>query len=281
MPSSPETWYDAWYFRHCCGRPYERSPEWLEFFGRIADRIVADIGPRTVMDVGCAMGFLVEALRDRGVEAFGIDISEYALQHVREDIRPYVWKASILEPLPGRYDLIVCIEVLEHLPPAEVEKAIDHLCQAADDILFSSTPHDFGEPTHLNVQPLEYWAERFARRGFFRDVDFDASFIAPWAVRFRRSTEPLHRLIGRYERKFWRLWMENTQLRSRLLEWREQLARLEEQVSILQTQQDPKILSRSKIWRWTEPLRRACAMWRALRSGWRLQGKEARKARDP
>ena len=73
MPSSPETWYDAWYFRHCCGRPYERSPEWLEFFGRIADRIVADIGPRTVMDVGCAMGFLVEALRDRGVEAFGID----------------------------------------------------------------------------------------------------------------------------------------------------------------------------------------------------------------
>jgi GT2 family glycosyltransferase len=231
MPSSPEAWYDAWYFRHCCGRPYERSPEWLEFFGRIADRIVTDIGPRTVMDVGCAMGFLVEALRDRGVEAFGIDISEYALQHVREDIRPYVWKASILDPLPGRYDLIVCIEVLEHLPSSEVEKAINHLCQAADDILFSSTPHDFGEPTHLNAQPPEYWAEQFARRGFFRDVDFDASFITPWAIRFRRSTDPLHRVVARYERKFWRLRAENVQLRSRLLEWRDQLARLEEQTS--------------------------------------------------
>ena len=311
MPSSPEAWYDAWYFRHCCGRPYERSPEWLEFFGRIADRIVTDIGPRTVMDVGCAMGFLVEALRDRGVEAFGIDISEYALQHVREDIRPYVWKASILDPLPSRYDLIVCIEVLEHLPSSEVEKAINHLCQAADDILFSSTPHDFGEPTHLNAQPPEYWAEQFARRGFFRDVDFDASFITPWAIRFRRSTDPLHRVVARYERKFWRLWAENVQLRSRLLEWRDQLARLEEQTStsriqlteaeaqskseqqrsealvreieslrtqLAQTEQKLQetttmlnMVFHSKTWRWTEPLRKAYLIWKNLRPSWQLR----------
>jgi hypothetical protein len=48
-----------------------------------------------------------------------------------------------------------------------------------------------------------YWAEQFARRQFYRDLDFDASFITPWAVRFRRSGEPFHRLVHRYERRSW------------------------------------------------------------------------------
>jgi hypothetical protein len=33
VPSSPEAWYDAWYFRHCCGRPYDRSQERTESSG--------------------------------------------------------------------------------------------------------------------------------------------------------------------------------------------------------------------------------------------------------
>ena len=67
------------------------------------------------------------------------------------------------------------------------ERAIAHLCQASDDILFSSTPLDYREVTHFNVQPIEYWTYQFALHGFVRDVDFDASFITPWAVRFRRN----------------------------------------------------------------------------------------------
>ena len=74
--------YDAYYYAHGCGTPYRRDAEWLRFFGSVADRIVADIGPASALDVGCAMGFLVEALRRRGVDAFGIDVSEYAIAHV-------------------------------------------------------------------------------------------------------------------------------------------------------------------------------------------------------
>ena len=59
--------FDARYYAQSCGRPYGRDPEWLRFFGTIADRIVADIAPRRVLDAGCAMGLLVEALRERGI----------------------------------------------------------------------------------------------------------------------------------------------------------------------------------------------------------------------
>jgi hypothetical protein len=220
--------YDAYYFAHNCGRPCRRDEKWLRFFGAIADRIVNDIRPGTVLDVGCALGFLVEALRDRDVVAFGVDISEYAIQNVCCDIKPYCWVGRATDLFPQKYDLIVCIEVLEHLLPLESEQAVENICQHTEDVLFSSTPFDYKEATHFNVRPLEYWGELFARYGFFRDVDFDASFVTPWAVRFRRRMDPLHHIVRGYERRFWLLWKENTDLRSAVLEMCRQLAASEQ-----------------------------------------------------
>ena len=78
-------------------------------------------------------------------------------------------------------------------------------------------------------QPPEYWAELFAKEGFFRDVDFDASFITPWAVRFRKNDEPIHRIVRDYERKYWLLGKENSDLRNLNFEMREDLAKNESQ----------------------------------------------------
>src|SRR5947209_328636 len=155
--------YGRFYFTHYSvehdgEHAYQRDEQWLGFFGQIADHIVKEIAPGTVLDAGCAMGFLVEALRDRGAKAFGLDLSEYAITSVREDIRPFCRVASITDPLPERYDLIVCIEVLEHLPPDQAEIAIDNLCQHTDDILFSSTSDEYKEVTHINLRPPEGWA---------------------------------------------------------------------------------------------------------------------------
>jgi flagellar biosynthesis GTPase FlhF len=216
--------YDEWYFANCCGLVYRRDEHWLSHFGAVADRIVEDISPESALDAGCAMGFLVEALRDRGVDAEGIDVSDYALEHVREDVKPFCRNASILDPLPRRYDVIVCIEVLEHLAAEEGDLALDNICAHTEDVVFSSTPHDFTEATHVNVQPPEYWAERFARRGFFRDVDFDATVAARWAVRFRKDAVPVPRVIAGYERRLWRLVQENDATRAELLAQQEGVA---------------------------------------------------------
>lgn len=218
MAADVSEYYDAWYFDNCCGVEYCRNESWLGFFAGIADRIMSEIAPRSALDAGCAMGFLVEALRDRDVDAHGIDISDFALEQVREDIRPYVHHASVTEPLPRRYDLIVCIEVLEHLPEKEATAAVANLAAHADDVLFSSTPVDFSEATHVNVKPPDWWAERFADEGLFRDIDFDATFITPWAARFRRDPRPVPRVIGAYERRLWHLMQDNRGARTTLAE---------------------------------------------------------------
>ncbi len=137
------------------------------------------------------MGMLVEALWDRGIEAHGVDLSPYAISQVRPDMRPYCRVGSLTEPIEGRYDLVTCIEVLEHMPHEEASIAIDGLTGVTDTILFSSSPVDFNEPTHFNVQPPIAWLKMFADHGFWPDLGFDATFISPQAFLVRRRTDPL------------------------------------------------------------------------------------------
>ena len=180
--------YDAEYYQKSCGPiPYDRSePQWSMVFGRIADELIRSLKPQRVFDAGCAMGFLVEAFWDRGVHAWGVDISPYAIANVRRDMKPYCRVGSITEPLSEKYDLITCIEVLEHMPESDSAIAIGNLTSATDTILFSSTPFDLNEPTHFNVRPTISWLEIFQDHGFSPDILYDASFVAPHAILLRR-----------------------------------------------------------------------------------------------
>jgi len=79
----------------------------------------------------------------------------------------------------------------------------------------------------LSRDTTEYWAMLFARHNFFRGVDFDAFFIAPWAVRFRRMAEPVSRIVSNYERRMWYLLKDSTATRELNLEQRQELAEKE------------------------------------------------------
>lgn len=217
--------FGAYYYDHNCGMPYSRSESWMNFFDQIAAHLVTDFAPNTVLDAGCAWGLLVERLRARGVEAYGIDISEYAIQNVHPDIQKYCQVGSITDPFPRRYDLIISIEVLEHMQPQDSERAIANLCQYSDNIIFSSTPFDYKEATHLNVQPPDYWARQFARHQFFRDLDYDAtSYLTPWAARFYRMQTPsVQPVVQAYERKLLQLQLEVKDLRTSVIDYHQKL----------------------------------------------------------
>jgi 2-polyprenyl-3-methyl-5-hydroxy-6-metoxy-1,4-benzoquinol methylase len=225
--------YGADYYAHyaAAGVSYERNAFWLDFFRKIADRLIEDFHPKTVLDAGCAIGLLVEALRDRGVEAEGIDFSEFAVNHSREDIRRHLTVGSITEPLAKRYDIITCFEVLEHMPRQDADQAIANLSSFTDEIILTSTPEHFRDPTHTNIHPQEYWTERFARHGFIRDVDYDGAYIAPWAARYRRSSAPIHRVVADYDRAYSRMLHElqerNAVVVDQMRELSEQQARLD------------------------------------------------------
>lgn len=55
---------------------------------------------RTVLDVGCATGFVVEVLRERGLDAEGCDLSPYAIDHAAPGAVGHVRVANLFAGLP-------------------------------------------------------------------------------------------------------------------------------------------------------------------------------------
>ena len=188
-PTTTGAPYDAAYFANFKPVSYARNEYWLSFFGRIAEEVVRSFRPRRVLDAGCAMGLLVEGLRDRGVDAYGVDVSPYAIAQVRRDIRSFCRVSGLDEPIEGRFDLVTCIEVCEHIPEPALGAAIENICSITDVILFSSTPSDYDEPTHVSVKPSLEWLRLFAQQGFQPDLLYDASFVAAHAFVLRRGAE--------------------------------------------------------------------------------------------
>jgi len=194
------------------------TDHWRNFFQGVADRIIAISQPSTFLDLGCARGLLVQAMAMRGVDAEGIDISEHAVESAHADVRDRLRVGSAAEPLARKYDLISCIETLEHMDPETAQQAIDAMTAATDRILFSSTPRDFDEATHINVHPIGQWAAWFAERGFYRRADVDPTFLAPWALYLERAEPSTRTLVHMYEEQLAPLREEVVEKRNALLD---------------------------------------------------------------
>ena len=212
--------YDESYFHSQLGsdEPYEwANPYWRNFFTTVAQRIRAGTNPSVVLDVGCARGLLVQAFWEQGIDAYGIDVSQHAIETAHPDIAHRLSVGSA-EEVSGSWDLITCIEVLEHMESTAAERAIDSMCAASDRVLLSSSPGDFTEPTHVNVREPAAWAASFAERGFFRRTDVDLSFLVPWAVLFERAPLNIRDLVYRYERYAYPMRVEVLEKRRALLD---------------------------------------------------------------
>lgn len=225
--------YGFRYFSHYSESdgPYDwETPGWKAFFTGVAHRTLELTGPaHRTLDVGCAKGFLVMAFLHEGCDAFGIDISEVAIDEAPDPVRSRVRVASATDPIHDRYDLITCTEVLEHLSPKDAEQAIERMCTATDRVVLSSTPGDFDDPTHINVRPVADWVAAFATRGFYRRTDIDMSFLAPWAVYLERASLQPRDVVHRYETHLHPLQSEVTAKREALLSASRRITELEGQ----------------------------------------------------
>ena len=100
---------------------------------------------RSVLDVGCGEGYLARVIYDHypGVEICGIDASNQAICRARLRCPSGDFQVAPIEALLDdrrRYDLVVCSEVLEHLP--NPEKAMRILQTRARKALLVTVPHE-------------------------------------------------------------------------------------------------------------------------------------------
>ena len=133
----------------------------------------------TCLDYGCAKGFLVHALRILGYNAFGEDISEYALKNCIEDVKPFV---SL--PTKKHYDLIIAKDILEHVTEEDLPSVLKNIHQRGKEFFFVIPLGDKDrfrireyevDITHVTKKDEQWWINLFNKYGF-KLKDFSYSF---------------------------------------------------------------------------------------------------------
>jgi len=134
--------------------------------------IMQIVNPRSVVDVGCGVGTWAAAFKAHGVaDVLGVD-GDYVKPEFLHIPRDNFEAHDLQQPLhlDRKFDLVVSLEVAEHLPASAAETFVDTLTGLGNVVLFSAAiPHQ-GGTHHLNEQWPEYWAELFKWRGY-RVVD--------------------------------------------------------------------------------------------------------------
>lgn len=133
---------------------YDRISSNADIAGRVMWRQFG--GARLALDVGCARGYVVEVLRELGLEAEGVDLSAYAVAHPAPGARGHVHVAALTSRLPwedGHFDLVSVLEVLEHVPPPQVPGALAELRRVCSGFVYATIPsfgpNGEGPPGHF------------------------------------------------------------------------------------------------------------------------------------
>lgn len=108
---------------------------------------VAGLAGRKVLDVGCGGGILSEGMASRGAKVTGVDLSEKALGvarlHLFESGQQVDYRLvsaeAFAEENPQAFDVVTCMEMLEHVPdPASTIAACARLVKPDGHVFFST-----------------------------------------------------------------------------------------------------------------------------------------------
>ncbi len=120
--------YDYWDGdRRICYGGYHYDGRWSVVAKELVNQYGLKSGDR-VLDVGCGKGFLLFDIMQAvsGIEVVGIDISDYAVEHAKEEVRPFL-KVGHAKELPFEdqsFDLVFSINTLHNLYCYELDSAL-------------------------------------------------------------------------------------------------------------------------------------------------------------
>ena len=122
----------------------------------------------SILDVGCGLGNWLFVAKSLGIEITkGIDgsfVNPDLLKISREDFISHDLKVPI--QLERQFDLVICLEVAEHLPGESSETLIDTITNHGNVALFSAAQINQGGQNHVNEKNINYWQKKFLRKGF-------------------------------------------------------------------------------------------------------------------
>jgi glycosyltransferase involved in cell wall biosynthesis len=171
----PGEWYDADYFERGLKSNWDRGYSWASFrgiFEETADLLKGTFADVYVyLDAGCAKGFLVQALRERGLDARGFDHSPWAIANAHPGAKPFLELATIDA---GAYadrsvDVLVAMSLLEGLALEQIDSFLARARHWVRGALFATISRQNGRDrdlSHITVRDRPWWNDRFEEAGW-------------------------------------------------------------------------------------------------------------------
>lgn len=130
----------------------------------------------SVLDVGCAKGFMVKALFNLGYDAWGMDISDYALEHADPQIKDRLYKSQ--EGVDTAYNVVICKDMLEHVEEVDMNTVLANIrgkfhdtslgvfiIPLGDDDKFRIREYEI-DVTHVTKKDESWWMQKLKEMGF-------------------------------------------------------------------------------------------------------------------
>jgi len=133
----------------------------------LARTILGLVRPASVLDVGCGLGHLARALGEGGVpHVEGIDGSQVNPERLKIP-REIFHALDLRQPfdLKKKFELVISMEVAEHLPESCAPDFVASLVRHGDTVLFSAAHPGQGGQNHLNEGWASWWHTRFRAHG--------------------------------------------------------------------------------------------------------------------
>jgi SAM-dependent methyltransferase len=151
-----------------------------EPFNVMSQYIQDILKPKKVLDVGCGIGILTKELLDNGIEAEGLEYSDSFIN--MSPIKKHLHKGDITDLSrfkDGSFDVVVAMEVLEHVPPTYLTSIISELRRITKRFILATIP-SFGPNDHgYSGLPIneEYWLRDAKENIPFRNIVVDEGSI--------------------------------------------------------------------------------------------------------
>lgn len=132
--------------------------------------------PSSVVDVGCATGIYLWPFHYNGLITVGYDSAPYA---VKNAVVPTVESVDITKVIavPQKFDLAICLEVLEHIDNDLCGGVIQNIVNMSDTVIFSAAQPGQKGTGHINCKPKRHWEMLFKVRGYERDQEAEKQIL--------------------------------------------------------------------------------------------------------
>ncbi len=133
----------------------------------LADVLFPLFKPKTVIDLGCGLGFFLRAMADYGSKISAVDNEWVKSLAPAIPLEDYTFH-DLNEPFSTgkRFGLATSFEVAEHLVPERSEDFVKELCSLSNQVAFGAAIPGQGGSGHINLRWQSQWAELFAAQGY-------------------------------------------------------------------------------------------------------------------